>query len=173
MFFGVKKNKKFNFKKVVQEEICRWTHAQGQIQIKHQERECPQPGSADCQGRASGILGCYVRISEFSTLTLKLLGPKLEHVDDILGARNVTTSQAYMGVMFTIMRLPGKGPPRCSQVKRKKKARARWLNNAQGSFYPQFGVSISYLNALNFSYSLSCSLSDYKIQQILSCLFFF
>lgn len=120
MFFGVKKNKKINFKKVVQEEICRWTHAQGQIQIKHQERECPQPGSADSQGRASGILGCYVRISEFSTLTLKLLGPKLEHVDDILGARNVTTSQAYMGVMFTIMRLPSKGPPRCSQVKRKK-----------------------------------------------------
>ena len=47
------------------------------------------------------------------------------------------------------------------------------LSNAQSSFYPQFGVRISYLNALNFSYSLSCSLSDYKIQQILSLIFIF
>ena len=94
---------------MVQEEICRWSHAQGQIQTKHQERESSQTGSADSQGRASGILGCYVRISKFSMMMLKLLGPKLEHVDDILGARSVTSSQAYMRVMFTIVRLPSKG----------------------------------------------------------------
>ena len=39
-------------------------------------------------------------------------------------------------------------------------------------FNPQFGKSISYLNALNFPYSFSCSLSDYKIQHILSQFFF-
>ena len=47
------------------------------------------------------------------------------------------------------------------------------LSNAQSSFYPQFEVSRSHLNALNFPDSLSCSLSDYKIQQILSLLVFF
>ena len=39
-------------------------------------------------------------------------------------------------------------------------------------FNPQFGKSISYLNTLNFPYSFSCSLSDYKIQHILSQFFF-
>lgn len=39
-------------------------------------------------------------------------------------------------------------------------------------FNPQFGKSISYLSALNFPYSFSCSLSDYKIQHILSQFFF-
>lgn len=82
--------------------------------------ECPHTGSADSQGRASGILGCCVRISRFSMMTLKLMGPKLEPVDDVLGARNSTTSQAYVGVTFNVKRLPSKGPPRCSQVKRKK-----------------------------------------------------
>lgn len=70
---------------MVREEICRWTHAQGQIQTKHQEKESSQTGSADSQGRASGILGCYVRISKFSMMMLKRLGPKLEHVDTSWG----------------------------------------------------------------------------------------